>query len=303
MRTLALLVLLVLGETARAAGGTVLVLYPDAPPPYQGAFEQMIAGIQHAAGRSLYTLALPKELDMARIEGWMDAHKDRDTVLVLLGQRALSAYDQLSTKLPALVGGVSQLPDQVELPGISLVVEPALFLQTLQELLPATQTVVTFYNADQSGWVPLLEKAASEHHLVIQPIAVRDTETAVRELGRILKTVDPRTTALWFTEGTISLNRELILPYVLEETWKRRLPAFSETVSHAKRGLLFAIYPDYYRVGAELGARIPHAASGPIEFSLTRAARFALNLRTAQNLGIPLRAPVIEKADVLFPAP
>lgn len=297
-------ILLLFAAAPRVYGGTVLVLYPDAPPPYQQAFEQMIEGLKRSVSQSLETLPLPGNYDIPTIERWIDAHKKGDTTLVLLGQRALDAYAQLSIRLPVFVGGVSRLDDKTELPGISLTIATPVVLAAVHELLPSTQTLIVFYNPTFPGWVPPASPTTAVRGLTIRPIAVTDAQTAVKEISRIVETVDPQTTALWFMEGTISLNTELILPFVLEETWKRRIPAFSDAPSYVKRGLLFALYPDYDGVGVELGFRLQPGAPGPLHgMAFTHAARFAINTRTAQHLGIPLRTELIERADAVFPAP
>lgn len=263
-----------------------------------------MAGLARAAPGPLQTLALTPEWDQARVRRWLDAHRDGATALVLLGQRALQAYAAGWTELPVLVGGVSALPGQTAWPGISLVIEPELFVQTLRDLLPAIDTVVVIHQAQDQVWLQRVEQAAAGRGLRVEPMAVTDTETAVRQVTRTLDRIDPRTTALWFSRNTLSLNTELIFPFVLEETWKRRIAAFSDTVAHTQRGLLFSLYPDYGGVGEELGGRIRDLASGPTAgLRFTRAARLALNTRTARHLGLVLRPNLIERAEQLFPAP
>jgi putative ABC transport system substrate-binding protein len=304
VRALALFVLLIFMGSARSAVGTVLVLYPDAPPPYRQAFEQIIAGIEHAASGSLQSLALSPDYDIPSIERWLRSHGDDDTALVLLGQRALRAYEKLSTALPVFAGAINSIPGQVALPGVSVTIEPSLFLDFLRELSPSVKTVIAFHNTRNRGLISLMEKAAAERGLSIKPVAVGDAQTAVKAIGRIFDSVDPRTTVLWFTRNTININTELIFPFVLEQAWKRRIPVFSETLSHTKRGFLFSLYPDYFGMGMELASLIESTTRLPRQaISLTRAARFALNTRTARHLGIPLPKGITEKADVLFPAP
>lgn len=289
---------------ARVAGGTVLVLYPDAPAPYQQAFEQIVAGIARTAPGPLQTLALTPELDQARVRRWLDAHRDRATALVLLGQRALQAYAAGSTELPVLVGGVGALPGQTAWPGVSLIIDPELFVQTLRELLPAIDTLVVIHHTQDQVWLQRVERIAAIRGLSVEPMAVADAETAVRQITRTLDRIDPRTTALWFSRNTLSLNTELIFPFVLAETWKRRIAAFSDTVTHTQRGLLFSLYPDYVGVGEELGGRIRNVASGTTaDLRFTRAARLALNIRTARHLGMILRPDLLERAGQVFPSP
>ncbi|MFZ1640072.1 MAG: hypothetical protein WAV07_01265 [Candidatus Contendobacter sp.] len=289
---------------ARVACGTVLVLYPDAPAPYQQAFAQIVAGIARTAPGPLQTLALTPEWDQAQVRRWLDARRDRATALVLLGQRALQAYPADGTTLPVLVGGVSALPGQTAWPGISLVIDPELFVQTLREWLPAIDTVAVIYHAQDRVWLQRVEQAATVRGLRVEPLAVTDAATAVRQITRTLDRIDPRTTALWFSRNTLSLNTELIFPFVLEETWKRRIAAFSDTVAHTQRGLLFSLYPDYGGVGEELGGRIRDPAGGPTAgLRLTRAARLALNTRTARHLGMTLPPDLVERAGQVFPSP
>ncbi len=288
----------------RVACGTVLILYPEASAPYQQAFEQIMAGIARTAPGPLQTLALAPDGDQAPVRRWLDAHRNRETLLVLLGQRALQTYETGWTEGPVLVGGISALPGQTAWPGVSLIIDPELFVQTLRELLPAIDTLVVIHHAQDQVWLQRVKHLAAGRGLRVEPMAVADTETAVRQITRTLDQIDPRTTALWFSRNTLSLNTELIFPFVLAETWKRRIAAFSDTVTHTQRGLLFSLYPDYVGVGEELGGRLRDAARGvATEFRFTRAARLALNIRTARHLGIVLRPDLIEQAGQVFPTP
>lgn len=301
--TRAVALLWLLFQVAQAARGTVLVLYPEAPPPYQEAFEQMIAGLERSLGYAPPALALSEHYDLGQIEQWLSRYRDADPTLVVLGQRALAAAKQMAMGLPVLVGGVNRLPGQSKTPGVSLVIDPALFLETVKQLLPAVRTVVVVYHVQQPALILPIEQAALSRDLAVQPLAVSDAADAVRQLSRIFDTIDLRSAALWFTPDTLSLNTELLLPFILEQTWQRRIPAFSESVSHAQRGLLFALYPDYAGVGSELGERLQHPIPGsPPALAFTRAARLALNTRTAQHLALSLRPEIIGKAAVLFPA-
>ncbi|MEE4379627.1 MAG: ABC transporter substrate binding protein [Candidatus Competibacteraceae bacterium] len=297
------LVLLVVMPWLYAAERTALVMYPVAPPPYDAAFAQMIEGLTHSLDNPPHTLALPERYDLDEIRQWLSSHRKPDTTVVVLGQRALGVAEQLNSGLPLMVGGVTQLPNQkIQAPGVSLTIDTTLFLKMLKRLLPATRTVVVVYNAQQPGLIPLLEEKAKQQSLNIELVAVSDAADAVRKLTRTFAAADPKSTALWFTRNTLSLNNELLFPFVLEETWKRRLPAFSETVAHTRRGLLFALYPDYVGIGEELGNLIKDAPETPTGITFTRAAQLALNTRTARHLGLILDAEILSQAAVLFPA-
>ncbi|MCB1769305.1 MAG: hypothetical protein KDJ31_06330 [Candidatus Competibacteraceae bacterium] len=289
-------------QAAWAADPTVLILYPEAPPPYQQVFEQIMIGVAQTVERSPETLALPPTPDRANIRHWLTAR--RGAALLLLGQRALQIYQADWTEGPVLVGALNALPGQVPWPGVSLVIDPDLYLQTLHEVLPGIERVIAVYHARDDQWMSWVQPAATQRGLRVDPIKVTDTESAVRELTHVFKTLDPQTTALWFAKSTLDLNTELLYPFVLEEAWRRKIAVFSDTVAHAKRGFLFALYPDYKGVGVELGQRLhPDVAPMAKGWAFTRAARLALNHRTARHLGITLRDDVIQRASLLFPQP
>lgn len=284
-----------------AANNTVLVIYPEAPPPYEHAFDQLIIGLKDSINSKLDTYALPKNYDIEHVIHWVKSRGNHDTKLVLLGHRALEVRAHLPPLRAVFVGGIRDFPETIDLPGISLAVAPNLFLETLRTFHPNTKKVVVFYTVRSAAFIALATRTASQYGLSIQPLKLTTTETAINAISQVMETIDSKTTALWFMPGTISLNTELIFPFVLEETWKRRIVAFSESISYTKRGLLFSVYPDYYGVGVELGLRVQQTVmtqTNPI--TPTYRAHWAVNTRTAQRLGI-LERSIIQEADAIFP--
>ena len=288
----------------RTLAAPLLVLYPEAPEPYREAFAQMMDGIARTAGGPLDRKMITAATKPADLQEWLATESGAKAV-VLLGQKALSFYDRGPQPGRAVfVGGVNALPGQTPLPGVSLTLDPALYLQTLHELLPDIRRVVVYYNAQEQPWIVLVKKAAMEMQVSVEGIASNDAFDVVRQLGTTFKALDSKTTALWFGRNTIALNAELIYPYVLEQTWDRNIAVFSETVAHVRRGFLFALYPDYAKIGAELGALIQQGTPSPnagLRFS--RAGQLTLNTRTARHLGITPRDGLIQRAKPLFPEP
>lgn len=301
-----LVALLCCAALGRAVADPVLVLYPEAPDPYRQAFDQIVAGIERTAGGPVNRRMVTAATERGQIQGWLD-QASPDAAVVVLGRptHALSGVgrDRFGGRR-VFVGGVNALPGQLPWPGVSLIAEPALYLETLRELLPSVRRVIAFHHARDPEWAPLATRAAADLGLRVETVAVGDAASAVRQIAGALKTLDPETTALWFAANTVDLDRELIFPWVLEQTWDRKIAAFSETAAHAKRGFLFALYPDYAEIGAELGRRIGRGAAGyGGGLTLTRAVRFALNGRTARRLGVALGDDVIRRAQPLYPQP
>jgi putative ABC transport system substrate-binding protein len=301
-----LLVWLWLAVIGRASADPVLVLYPEAPDPYRQAFDQIMTGIARTVGGPVNRRKVTPDMSPAHIQAWLD-RQERQTPVVILGQQTENVQ-AISQRHPnryrLFVGGLIALPQEVPWPGVSLMIDPALFLQTLHEILPSMRHVIAFYHARDREWAPLVQQAAASRGVRVETVAITDAISAVRQITAVLKTLDPATTALWFATNTLDLDTELLFPFVLEQAWEQKIVVFSETITHAKRGFLFALYPNYIEVGAELGQRIRQDPAGQnAEFTLTYAANLALNRRTARHLGLVLREDVLQRARILFPQP
>ena len=295
------IILLLYFPISQTLSASLLVVYPEAPEPYREAFEQMASGIARTTGALLQQKAITATTSREEFGSWLI--EGRDKTVVLLGQKALSFYEKSEqSRRDVFLSGVNALPGQIPLPGISLSVDPAIYLQTLHELLPDVRHVVMYYNIREEPWLVLVKKAAADTRIDIEAIGVADAFDVIRRLGTTFETLDPKTTALWFGNNTIALNGELIYPYVLEQAWDRRIAVFSDSIAHVKLGFLFALYPDYAKIGAELGAMI-RQGDPPASLRFSRAGQLALNARTARHLGIVPGSALIRRAKPLFPEP
>jgi len=280
----------------------LLVVYPEAPEPYREAFAQMMEGLARTAQKPLLQKTLTAKITPEEFRDWLMVAA-RDEPVVLLGHKALRFYGHDPPPGRAvIVGGISALPGQTPLPGISLTLDPALYLQMLHELLPDIRRVVVYCNAQERPWIAQVEKAATAARIEIEGVVVTDAFDVARQLGTTFQTLNPKTTALWFGRNTLTLNADLLYSYVLEQTWDRGIAAFSETVSLAKYGLLFALYPNYTEVGVEIGALVRRNPR-PAGLRFSRAGQLAFNRRTARHLGVVLRDDLIRRAKPLFPEP
>jgi putative ABC transport system substrate-binding protein len=252
----------------------------------------------------LYTLALSQDFDLDKVRHWLGDKNSSAEALVVLGSRALKAAGSLEYKLPLVAGAVDILPGRDRVTGVSIRIHPADYLEHLRLLSPDSTKVVVFYNEQDKALVPLIENEAYKRDITVTAIPVSDVAGTIRSITAVLKAADPANTAIWFTRNVIELNTELLYPYILEESWNRHIPVFSGMISHTKRGFLFSLYPDYQGMGEALGHLIEaHAyrdASSKTEFCTT--AKFALNIRTVQHLGLTPEDKTMEIVDLIFPA-
>jgi putative tryptophan/tyrosine transport system substrate-binding protein len=306
VRTLLIILLLrcCLPQVASAQDGGVLVLYPEATAPYQAAYEQIIDGLRSLTREALRTRSIAKDYDQDKLQEWLDDNKKSATYLVVLGQQALQASKLLTHQLQIVASAMEMWPGTDQIPGVSIRIHPAIYLERLQRLSPQTTRLLVFYrNNNDDALISVIEKAAHQRGIAATPILVTDVTTAVRQITAKLKEADPETTAIWFTRNVIEINTELLFPYILEASWNRRIAVFSNIITHTKRGFLFSLYPDYRGIGKELGLFIAEhrQKGGTLEFKLTRAAKFVLNTRTAQHLGLLIDDTLLQSVDVSFP--
>ena len=188
------------------------------------------------------------------------------------------------------------------MPGVSMLIEPKLYLQMLQDLLPDRRHVIVFFNPNDKSWIPFVEYAAKKLEMTMEAVGFTDSEETHRQIVSILETIDPRTTAVWFAKNTISLDKGAnpIFSEVIERAWERDIAVFSSDVELVKQGFLFTLLPNFQGIGTELGMRIQQgAAARNTGLSFARSVRLAVNIRVVSHLGINPFQNLIENAIVL----
>ncbi len=299
-----LLLLSVFAQPASGRDSDLLILYPDTSGPYQQVYEQIIEGIRSSTQDHLNTLALGKDYDPDTLQHWLDSNDHSAHMLVALGTHALEAVGDLDPKLPLIAGALDILPGKDPIPGVSIHIHPADYLEHLRLLSPQSTNIIVFYNEQDKALAPLIVSEARSRDISVTAIPVHDASDAIRKITTALKASDPANTAIWFTRNVIELNTELLYPYILEESWNRRIPVFSGIVSHTKRGFLFSLYPDFQGMGEALGRLVEARAQGSTapNTAFCPAVKFALNIRTVQHLGLTPDDTTLKQVDLTFPA-
>lgn len=289
-----------------AAGnlGQIVVLYPDIGEPYRSVFSKIIEGIEentktkvtsYAVGRNFNPQAVSEELKRQDIR-----------IVIALGRNGLKAAGALDKNIGVLAGGVISVPE-AELRGgaaLSLAPDPAQLFARLKALAPKTRRVFVVYDPAQNNWlIKLARDAARSHGIELVAREAGDLKTALGLYQSIFANADPKQDALWLPQDSNTVDESLVLPLVLQESWTKNLAVFSSNVSHVKRGVLFALYPNNEELGKNLAVSALGMANGdasvhgvlPLRDVLT-----AFNTRTASHLGL---SPSLAQQgfDLLFP--
>jgi putative ABC transport system substrate-binding protein len=299
---LALHVSALFGEAAAVA-----VLYPDVREPYRAVFQSLVEGMQLELGPRLRSYQISDEADLSDLRRWLE--QERPGAIIALGSGGLDAATRLRTHIPVVVGALL-LTQETEEPvsaGISLAADPQQLFARLKALVPGIQRVFVVYNPEHNAWlVDLAKQAAERQHIELVAYRASDLRSAVIRYRAIVDEARSLTDAIWLPLDSTTVDERVVLPLLLEAAWDKRLVIFSSNPAHAQRGALFSVYPDNVALGRRLadmamtvergGQRLPTVV--PL-----RELKMAVNLRTADHLGLQFTPSQQKEFGLVFPAP
>lgn len=298
-----------IGATLRLASaggsiGPIAVLYPDIGEPYRSVFSKIIEGIEEKAQTRISSFAVGSNFNPQSISSELKRQDVR--VVIALGRNGLKAASALDRDIGVVAGGVLSVQENDVRSGtiLSLAPDPALLFARLKALSPKTQRVHVVYEPRQNTWLlKLAKEAARLQGIELLAQEASDLKAAAAVYQGIFSSADPRRDALWLPQDSTTVEESVVLPLVLQESWAKGMPVFSSNVSHVKRGVLFALYPNNVELGRHLASSALGLAGGsqagkgvqPLREVLT-----AFNTRTASHLGLP-RASMQQNFDLIFP--
>ncbi len=276
------------------AVGSIAVVYPDNKGPYRAILTEIISGIEEKSKHAVFKYPLSPTINTREL---LEQFSQRNTVAVIvLGREGLKVLPHLKLSIPVIVGGVYSILESEQrtiVGGISLIPDPKLFFFHLKNLLPKTRKVVVIYNAKHNEWlIKLAREAASTYGLVLTALEAHDLPTAARTYATTLQEINPQQDALWLLQDSTTLE-DTIFSLILGESWSRNLTVFSSNLTHVKKGLLFALYPNNTRMGHALAKLALDALSGNVMkpgFFPLQDVDSAINMRTALHAGIEVKS-------------
>jgi putative ABC transport system substrate-binding protein len=291
-----------------AAGGNIghiAVLYPDIGEPYRGIFAKIIEGIEDKTKSKVAGYPVGTNFNAQEISSELKRQDIR--VVIALGRNGLKAAGSLDKNMSLVVGGVISAPEADMRGGtlLSLAPDPALLFARLKSISPRTQRVLVVFDPNQNGWlIKLAQEAARVHGIELIAQAATDLKAALGLYQSFFASADGRRDAIWLPQDSISVDESNVLPLVLQESWAKSLLVFSSNVSHVRRGVLFALYPNNMELGRNLALSALGVASGnpttrgtlPLRDVLT-----AFNTRTASHLGLSPSPAQQQAFDLLLP--
>ncbi len=290
-----------------ASGAALGVIYPEVRDPYKKIFKTIIGGIEHETGSKVDHYVLGKHVDSVEIQS--NIIENQNKVILALGLGGLKTVSQMKLDIPVVIGAI--LPSSVNTSdliagGINLMPDPAIIFEKLKMLAPAIKTVSVIYNPNVNQLlIDRAKKSVQTMNLVLDSRSATNLREAALIYRDLVEGVDNLTNAIWLLQDATIFDSNSILPSILEQAWKRRLIVFSSKLVHAKRGALFSVYPDNFKMGRELGKLAKTVAADSISSNMfnLRSLKLAVNMRTARHLGIDFSSRDARSFDLVFPRP
>ena len=288
---------------------SVAIIYPNVREPYLSVFQEIARGMEQELGRPVEHYLLDERDTPAADRLINELKEDGIDVVVTLGRAGLAVAKPLSAAFPVVIGATMIRPDEMPqgLTGISLTPAPEAMFDHLKKLVPEINKVTVIYDPKQTAWeIEHAEKAARERGLtlVAQPTAtLRDSSDLFRQ---ILLEIKDNSIALWLPRENMAMDEQSLLPEVLREAWEKNFVVFSSNLDHVRKGALFSLYPDNFGMGRSLAnlALQQTQANGKFEsIKLLRDLLVAVNLRTAEHLGLRFSSQTRREFAMVFPSP
>jgi len=279
----------------------IAVLYPTVSKQYSGMFDQLIAGIKSVPGVKITSYRVNSETTPQSIRQW--SQKKHISGYIALGQTTYKLVDSMGSEHPLIAGGMVATPPDIS--GISLSGDPEAFFRQLQLLNPGINRVFFVYNPQNNGWLVRRAREISKNYGVeFIPLQVNDLKEATLQYKIVLNSVRARTDAIWIPLDNVA-PLDILLPEILRVSWNKHITVFSNNLLHARRGTLFALYPDHYKQGRRLMAlMIRHLEKPPKTATLYPSVdlKTAVNIRTARHLDMQYSREMVKKFDQIYPA-
>ncbi len=276
----------------------LMVVYPQVRQPFAEVFDEIVRGAEAGYSGGVKRAAFSENQSPVDFVHVVDIH----TPVLLLGNRISRLVSEADIEHRLIVGAVSNEVANVH--GITLIPSPSAIAQKLPVLVPKVKNVHIV--AKPGEHVISLEKTTRAFTLLgIQFVVhraddVRAAAAVYRDLVHQLDGDD----AVWIPPDGAFLNNAL-LAILLQGSWDRHFVVFSSNPVHVKRGALFSVYPNNYKMGFSLGRLAQDVANGRVSTAKMKPLEdifIALNERTSNHLGINLTDDMRKEIDLVLPA-
>ena len=276
----------------------LVIIYPEVREPFARIFEEVVRGAEEGYQQEV------RRVSMADNQSPVDfVHVlDQSSPVLVLGNRLARQVTEHNADRRLIVGAVNSEYNNVF--GITLVPDAAVVAAKLPLLVPDVRTVHIVTNPDNN----LLDfdhvtTVLQQQGIELSIHRAEDIRVAAGVYRDLMPTLSEQD-AVWILPKGSFVNNA-VLAILLHESWEKYFVVFSSNPIHVKRGALFSIYPNNYKMGLSLGRMAWDIAQGNSPQRQMQALDdvfVTVNERTSNHLGINLSDDIRSHIDLILPA-
>jgi len=276
----------------------LVIIYPEVREPFARIFEEVVRGAEEGYQQEV------RRVSMADNQSPVDfVHVlDQSSPVLVLGNRLARQVTEHNADRRLIVGAVNSEYNNVF--GITLVPDAAVVAAKLPLLVPDVRTVHIVTNPDNN----LLDfdhvtTVLQQQGIELSIHRAEDVRVAAGVYRDLMPTLSEQD-AVWILPKGSFVNNA-VLAILLHESWEKYFVVFSSNPIHVKRGALFSIYPNNYKMGLSLGRMAWDIAQGNSPQRQMQALDdvfVTVNERTSNHLGINLSDDIRSHIDLILPA-
>lgn len=235
---------------------------------------------------------------------------DNPTVILTLGTSATDIAKKNIKDTPVVFSMVlnpvssgfvkdMRAPDS-NMTGASMDISAKKQLEIFKSLVPHAKKIGVLYNpAETSAIIDEAKLAAESLGLELAAFSI----TSEKDIPVVMDGIEKKIDALWAVADS-SVFTPASTQYILLNTLRNGIPFMGLSSSFVKAGALFAITWDYEDIGRQSGEIASQVISGrgvsQIPVTTPRTTKIALNLKTANRLGIKIDNSLKNQASEIF---
>lgn len=229
--------------------------------------------------------------------------KETASVIVAFGtlatQTALAA-DERTPVISALVLTAEVFRHSGNATGITLELAADTQLEWMQKLLQNTHTVGVLYNPKENQVrIDAATRLAKDRGIKLLSVPVQTPQDLPAALEGPLRQVD----VLWSIADSVVISPQTAQPILLF-SFRNRIPLVGLSSTWVKAGALYSLDWDYGDIGRQAGELVQRILRGTKPADLPPASprklTYALNMKSAQQLGVDVPRALVQGARVVF---
>jgi len=221
---------------------------------------------------------------------------------IILTNDGIRQFNQHSENDANPVFGLAEIDVSESFYGVTLFIEPLLYVELVESVTNNVDKIVFFYN-DKKNIAPSIDSELIDKQIELKYISASNSQDALDKFARENSSANSKT-AFVFLRGFIELSTNTILDFIVSETWKSNAITVTSKAGFVKAGLALGLIPDFKAYGRQiarlkLAAKLENYDNPRVEYLQTDVT--VINTRSAKHSSIVVNERVISSFNFSYP--